>query len=338
MQKFIILDISNLIQRAKHGIKRGNYDSYEDLAGLILHITLYSIKNSFEKFKATHIVACFDGGNYWRKDLFKAYKVREADMSPEAIEKDAAAYQVTQDLHDFLYTGSNTTVLRASGMEADDFIARWTQHHTDPVLYHNIIVSRDSDFVQLIRDNVELYDPQENILYNLDGVFYQDFTRAKDKIEIHGEQWRRKKDKNGNFRIVEPGWSLFEKIIRGDVSDKIPSSYPYVKTKKLREAYKDKGGLLWNNIINSSFGKPPDIKKVSPRFRSNEVLIDLTKQPRYIKESMDMSILDQLNKPIVPLVGIQFGKLCGKNELNRILKTPTPFINVLNSPYGYTKK
>ena len=207
MQKYVLVDISNLVQRAKHGIKRGNYDSYEDIVGLILHITLYSIKNSFEKFGSTHIVACFDGGNYWRKDLFKAYKVKEKDMSPEAIEKHAAAYQVIPELHEFLYRGSNTTVLKTIGVEADDFIARWTQHHNDPGLYHNVIVSRDSDFVQLIGDNVELYDPQENLLYNLDGVFYQDLTRAKDKIEIHGDQWRRKKDKKGNDRVVEPGWA-----------------------------------------------------------------------------------------------------------------------------------
>jgi 5'-3' exonuclease len=334
MQKFVLIDISNIVQRAKHGIKRGNYDSYEDLVGLILHITLYSIKNSFEKFGSTHVVSCFDGGNYWRKDLFKAYKVKEKDMSPEAIEKDAAAYQVIHELHDFLYKGSNTTVLKTIGVEADDFIARWTQHHNDPKLYHNVIVSRDSDFVQLIGDNVELYDPQENLLYNLNGVFYQDLTRAKDKIELHGEQWRRKKDKKGNDRVVEPGWSLFEKIIRGDTSDKVPSAYPYVKTVKMREAYKNKGGLLWNNLINSSFGKSPDIQQVRPRFESNKILIDLTKQPRYIKESMDIAILDQLNKPDVPLVGIQFGKLCGKNELNRILKTPTPFINILSASYG----
>ena len=334
MQNFVIIDISNIVQRTKHGIKRGNYDSYEDLAGLIMHNTLYSIRNSYEKFNATHVVVCFDGGDYWRKDFLETYKIREKDMSPEAIEKDEAAYQVTKDLHDFFYDGSNVTVLKTSRLEADDFIARWVQFHDDPKLYHNVIVSRDSDFIQLIRDNVELHDPQTGVLQTVKGVFYQDRSRARDAIQLYGEQWRKKKGKDGNLLEVDPGWSLFEKTIRGDTSDKIPSAYPYVKTVKLKEAYENKGGLDWNNLINASFGKAPNIKTVRPRYDRNKRLIDLSAQPRYIKRTMDITILDQLNKQEKALVGIQFGKLCGRYELNRILSNPTPFINILSCSYG----
>lgn len=335
MQTYSIIDISNLVQRIKHGIKSGNYESYEDLVGLMMHITLYSIKKSFHKFKCSHVVACFDGGDYWRKDILETYKVKEKDMSPEALEKDAAASHVISELYSFFKDGSDVTVLKKHRMEADDFIARWTQYHVDPEKYQNIIVSRDTDFIQLLRDNVKLYDPQDNILHTVDGVFYQDHTRAKDRVEMYGEMWRPKKDKSGEDIVVDPEWSLFEKIIRGDYqSDKIPSAYPRVRTKVMKEAYEDRGGLLWNNLINSSFGKAPNIKQVRPLYDRNEILIDLSKQPSEIKTAMDEVILEQLNRSKQSLIGIQFGKLCGRNELYKILKDPTPFVKIFNLEYG----
>ena len=166
--KFAIIDVNNLVHRAKHTVS--NYDSFDACVAMTLDRLFGSLRKVYEKFGAEHCVACFDSYS-WRKDVFPDYKGdRDYDSSPIKLEEREIIKEVLINLQRFLVEHTNVTVLSRKGVEADDFIARWVQLHDDPEFTH-IIVSADGDFKQLVREGVELFNPISYTLYTTDGVY-----------------------------------------------------------------------------------------------------------------------------------------------------------------------
>ncbi len=330
--KFAIIDVNNLVHRSKHVVSK--YDSFDECVGMVLTILFGSLRKSYERFGAEHCVACFD--NYsWRKDVYPEYKGdRDHDSSPIKIEEREIIKQVLINLRKFLQGHTNVTVLERHGIEADDFVARWVQLHDDPSFTH-IIVSADGDFKQLVREGVDLFDPIRNHLYTAGGVFYQDGRRArKDQAtkELHGETWKKKVTKKGDFEIVEPEWELFVKCIRGRKNN-LKTAWPRVPTKKMRIAFDDKGGPKWNDFINSIWGPEDNRQSVRKRYDFNCKLLDLRLQPDDIRIDMDTTINEALDSDNKMMVGAYFAKFCGKYRLVRLANQAASITQILASPY-----
>lgn len=350
--KFCIVDVSNLVHRAKHSIsavqKNTPHDPFGDeddvssdivRVGLILSVVLNGFMNAYEKFGADHCVAAFDKRS-WRRDVYPEYKAtrRNALRTPEEIEEKELIVAIIDELRDFLYQYTNVTVLEAEGLEADDLIARWVQLHDDPLFQH-VIVSSDGDFKQLVRHGVDLFNPMganSRTLYTIDGVFVQDGKKAR-KVDIvetrYGAKWKRKLDKKTGVPVMfDPAWELFEKCIRGDSSDNISSAYPRVRTTKMRKAYE--GGVEeYNNFINSTWGEGEHEKSVRDLYERNRMLIDLTCQPDNIIQLMDETIEVAISRKPARLIGAYFSKFCGKYGLHKISPRATSFVSMLASEY-----
>lgn len=330
--KFCIIDASNLVHRAKHVISR--YDSFDECVGLTLTIVFNSIKKSYEKFGAEHCVACFDSVS-WRKEIYSDYKGdRAQETSPVKREENEIIWKVLKDLREFLQEYTNVTVLHETGIEADDFVARWTQLHDDESFEH-IIVSADGDFKQLVRPGVELYDPIRNYLYSTDGIYFQDGKKArKDQltVERHGETWKVKLNGDGEPETFEPEWELFQLCIRGKKNN-LKSAYPRVRTNKMREAYDDRGGPKWNDFINSIWGPEDNRQCVRTRYEENRMLIDLRKQPEEIVGVMDEAINRALEKENKMMVGAYFARFCGKYKLKNLVSNASAISQLLSAPY-----
>lgn len=330
--KFCIVDASNLVHRAKHVVQQ--YDSFDECVGLVLTIVFNSLKKSYEKFGAEHCVACFDAAS-WRKDHYPEYKAdRDKESSPQKVEESEIIFTVLKDLRKFLQEFTNVTVLFKNGMEADDFVARWVQLHNDENFEH-IIVSGDGDFKQLVRPGVELYDPIRNFLYASDGIFYQDGKRArKDQltVEKHGETWKVKVDREGTPETFEPEWELFQLIIRGRKNN-LRTCWPRVYKTKMRAAFDDRGGPLWNDFINAIWGPEDNRQCVRERYELNRILLDLRCQPVEIRYRMDEAINDSLGKENKMMVGAYFARFCGKYRLKRLASQATAITQLLSSPY-----
>ena len=299
--KFCIIDVNNLVHRCKHVIK--DYSDPDECAALVITIVFGSLKKTFQKFDSKHCVACFDSAS-WRKEFYPLYKANriedEATMTDEKKEEKQIIKDVLKAIRDYLDNYTNVTVLEGYAIEADDFIARWVQLHDDKN-YQHIIVSPDSDFKQLVSENVKLFNPLVNILYTVEGVFHQDGKRITSKdevVKLYGENWKVKKNK-----ISKKEWELFFKIARGDTSDNIPSIKPGEYEKKLRLVYEDGGGELWNNFINQIYYNKKIEKNIKVRelYDRNKKLIDLKDQPEHIKEKMDKLIEMALLKERKPL-------------------------------------
>jgi hypothetical protein len=165
--RFAIIDAAHLYNRAHH-VCRG--DAYTK-AGMALHIVFNSLKKVYDEYKIDHMVVAAEGRS-WRYDYYPKYKAKRIldrkTMSPAEQEEAAVLYEVGNDLMDFLSNQTKMTVLQSAGCEGDDFIARWIQLHPDD---EHVIVSGDSDNIQLLASNVKIYDGLQDRTITHEGVF-----------------------------------------------------------------------------------------------------------------------------------------------------------------------
>ena len=92
----------------------------------------------------------------------------------------------------FIKNQTNCTMLRHPTAEADDMIARWIDLHPQD---QHIIISSDSDFQQLIADNVKIYNGIAGLLYTTEGIYDKDGNLTR--IDFL--------DQNGDF-VIQALW------------------------------------------------------------------------------------------------------------------------------------
>ena len=309
--KYILVDAMNTYFRARHAVNKKT--SIEDRLGSALHITITSLGKCWREQKADKIVWCLDGKS-WRRDFYPQYKlnrkVKYSALTDLEKEEDAKFFENFNNLNSFIIEKTNCTVLHNQILEADDLIAGWV--HTHPADTH-VIISSDSDYIQLLNHNVNIYNGVQDVLVATNGIFTQNKPA---KVKKTGEL----------LQVPDPEWVLFEKCMRGDPTDNVFSAYPGVRAKSskkkvgLLEAFKDKNkqGFYWNNLMLSKWvdhnGKE---QKVIDCYNRNKMLIDLSAQPDNIKQEIHKTITSVVKKNI-PQIGINFLKFCGKYDLQKL--------------------
>jgi|TARA_B110000495_G_scaffold50818_1_gene42617 5'-3' exonuclease len=238
-------------------------------------------------------------------------------------------FQSYDDMITFLDEKTNVTMLQNPEAEADDMIAVFIQSHPND---NHIIISSDSDYLQLITDNVTMYDGVQNRIITKDGFFKDDknMTPMKDK-----------KTKEV-LAPIDPEWMLFEKCIRGDTSDNIFSAYPGCRKKGTKnkigmiEAFNDRttGGFNWNNFMLQRWtDHNGEEHTVRDDFERNVKLIDLTAQPYDLMVKFVETIAENSVVKTKTGVGMQFLKFCGIHDLQNLAKAPDEMAAILNKSY-----
>jgi 5'-3' exonuclease len=326
--KYLLVDTANTFFRARHIASR-NSDTWEKI-GMALHLTLASVNQVVRKFGADHVVFCLEGRS-WRKDHYTPYKKNRVVDTLTQTEAEREENEMFWDTYEkfttFLKEKTNVSVLRHERAEADDMIARFVHLHPNDTHY---IISSDTDYIQLISDNVHQYNGITNQFITLEG--YHD---EKGRLVVD------KKTKEPKL-LGDPQWHLFMKCMRGDSSDNVFSAYPGVREKGtknkvgLTEAYADrhKQGFNWNNMMLQRWVDHNEVEhRVKDDYERNRVLIDLTAQPQEIKDLVDSRIRESVRIDTTPQVGIHFMKFCGKYELTKISDQAETYAKWLNSPY-----
>ena len=326
--KYVLIDTANLFFRARHGAFRAS-DTWEKI-GFALHITLMAANKMARRFEADHVVFALEGRS-WRKDYYKPYKnnraVARAALTEHEQEEDKMFWETYDSLTKSLSERTNCSVIRCPTAEGDDIIARWIALHPQD---EHVVISSDTDFVQLLAENVKQYNGITDELHTIEGIF-----DAKGKAVID------KKTKEPKT-IPNPKWLLFEKCMRGDSSDNVFSAYPGVRTKGtknkvgLQEAYADreKQGYNWNNMMLQRWTDPDGVEhRVLDDYERNRALIDLNAQPQEIKDLVDAAIRAQVSHKDVGQVGSHFLRFCGKYELVKCSDSADSFGRWLNETY-----
>ena len=326
--KYVLIDTANLFFRARHVAFRAA-DEWEKV-GYALHITLSAVNKVVNKFGADHVVFALEGRS-WRKDVYAPYKRNRSDARAAQTEKEQAEdklfWETFDHLTKYLAESTNCSVIRNENAEADDIIARWIALHPQD---HHVIISSDTDFVQLLAENVDQYNGITDELLTVRGIF-----DAKGKPVID------KKTKLPKT-IPNPEWLLFEKCMRGDSSDNVFSAYPGVRVKGtknkvgLTEAFEDRSrqGYAWNNLMLQRWTDPDGVEhRVLDDYERNRLLIDLRAQPVEIKQAVDGSIRGMISHKDIGQVGIRFMKFCGKYELVKASESAEQYARWLNETY-----
>ena len=326
--KYLLIDTANTFFRARHVAFRAS-DPWEKV-GYALHITMSAINKVYRDFGADHVVFCLEGRS-WRKDFYEPYKknrtVARAALSESEQEEEKLFWETFDAFTKYLQERTNTSVIREPDSEADDIIARFIHLHPDDT---HTIISSDTDFVQLIAENVQQYNGITDELITHKGIF-----NAKGQPVVD------KKTKEPKA-IPDPEWLLFEKCMRGDSTDNVFSAYPGVRKKGtknktgLLEAYEDRSnkGYAWNNLMLQRWtDHNGEEHRVLDDYTRNRILIDLTAQPNEVKNKVDLAIINQVSRKDNGQVGAYFMKFCGKYELNRISENAAQYGEWLNKTY-----
>ena len=326
--KYLLIDTANMFFRARHGAHRAS-DTWTKL-GFALHVTMMAANKVAKRFQADHVIFALEGRS-WRKDYYEPYKknraVARGKMTEDEAEEDKLFWETYDNLTKYLSDRTNCSVIRCATAEADDIIARWISLHPQD---DHVVVSSDTDFVQLVASNVTQYNGITDELITLEGIF-----------DAKGKHVNDKKTKQPKT-IPDPAWLLFEKCMRGDTSDNVFSAYPGVREKGtknkvgLREAFADrnKRGFAWNNMMLQRWSDHNGLEhRVLDDYERNCTLIDLTAQPDAVKATVDAVIREQLSHKDVGMVGAHFMKFCGKYELTKLSEQADTISRWLNETY-----
>jgi 5'-3' exonuclease len=326
--KYALIDTANTFFRARHVASRNS--TLEEKIGMALHLTLASVNQVVRKYGIDHVVFLLEGRS-WRKDFYKPYKANrkldESVMTEEDIEENKMFWDTYEKFTTYLKEKTNVSVLREPNAEADDLIARFIHLHPNDTHY---IISSDTDYVQLIAENVFQYNGVTNELITLNGYFKDNGKPVIDK-------------KTKEHKLLEdPQYLLFKKCMRGDATDNVFSAFPGVREKGsknkvgLVEAFADrtKQGFNWNNMMLQRWVDHEGVEqRVRDCYERNRTLIDLTAQPDDVKDKIDNVIRTGVRVTTTPQVGVHFMKFCGKYELNKISENAEAYAKWLNSPY-----
>jgi 5'-3' exonuclease len=324
---YILVDTANTFFRARHVI---NGDADIKL-GMAFHITLNSIRKAWQQFQGTHVIFCLEGRS-WRKDYYEPYKRNRSDAraahNEQEQEEERVFWEAFDTFKDFIRDKTNCTVMQHPQLEADDLIAGWIQSHPND---DHVIISTDTDFVQLIATNVRQYNGVMETTITHEGYFDDKGKAIIDK-------------KTKEIKAApDPEWLLFEKCMRGDTSDNVFSAYPGVRTKGtskkvgLMEAFEDRQtkGFNWNNLMLQRWTDHEGREhRVLEDYERNRRLIDLSHQPADIKEIIASTISQATGcAKNISQVGIRLIKFCNLYDLKKIAEQAQSYAEPLNARY-----
>jgi hypothetical protein len=317
---YILVDTANTFFRSRHAIN----GSADIKLGMAFHITLNSIKKAWTDFDGSHLVFCLEGRS-WRKDYYAPYKRNRAESRAAATEReqeeDRIFWEAFDTFKDFISEKTNATVLQNSQLEADDLIAGFIQSHPND---DHVIISTDSDFIQLIAPNVRQYNGISETTYTHEGIFDKKGKRVIDKKT------------NVEKDLIDPEWILFEKCIRGDPTDNVFSAYPKVRKNKLLEAFNDRSrrGFAWNNLMLQRWvDHNGEEHRVLDDYERNRRLIDLSHQPEDIKQIINETIKTNSQAKNISQVGIRLMKFCNLYDLKRITENIQQYAEAFQANY-----
>lgn len=168
MKKIILVDGHNLLFRMFYGIPAPIKNSKgKDIRGLIGFIG--SLKKLVDEFKPYSLYVIFDSETSKNSNLEidKEYKTNRIDYSNISEEENPfSQLPFIKKALEYL----KIAYLEVENNETDDLIASIVSKPINE--YQYIIVSTDSDFIQLVDNNVFLYVPRgkKSILYNREEV------------------------------------------------------------------------------------------------------------------------------------------------------------------------
>ena len=328
---YILIDAYNMFYRAMYSVSNTEKDLKNNM---LLHLMFYMIKKACDKFKPNHLIFALDGNGTWRKSLYPLYKMNRQDkyqnMTPTEIETyESLKNTFENDFIPFIKEKTNISVIGYDNAEADDIIGRFVKLHPIDL---NVIISSDNDYVQLLSDNVLIYNTMDDRIITKEGIIDDKnkllkFTLKDGKITISKTDPYVGKSDTATPMKDWIDYALFMKCVRGDKSDNIFSAYPKVREKSttktigILDAFEDRKekGYNWQSFMNSTWKTPlGETKLVKECYELNKKIIDLNEIPEDLKIDLDKHIQEVLSKEPVGNVSMNLVRYLQEHQLVRL--------------------
>lgn len=163
MNKILIVDGSQLIYSSLFKFQSKNTDlNYSGVKTGIIHGFFLQIFSFITKFNPNLIIVCWDSKYSFRRDIFKNYKKQRRERKDLELIKIAKKqiFNIAVMLQDI-----GIFSISYRGLEADDLIAICSNRYKEK--YKVIVVTTDSDLLQVIDDNVSIYDQRKKKIKDL---------------------------------------------------------------------------------------------------------------------------------------------------------------------------
>jgi hypothetical protein len=224
---------------------------------MLRHMILNSLRMYNKKFREEYgqMILCCDGPNNWRKSYFPQYKANRRKGRDESDFDWNKAFTIMNKVRQEIAENFPYKVLHLESCEADDIIATIVANTQEFGQYEEVmIVSSDGDFKQLQQyDNVKQFSP------------------LLKKAVV---------DNN-------PKVNLIEKILSGDSGDGVPNVLShddtFVNGERQTPLSKKKKQAIVEDLADGELLYAASWYR---NYQRNETLIDLSKTPVAIKESI----------------------------------------------------
>jgi DNA polymerase I len=255
-----LVDGSSYIYRAYHAI-RGLSNSQGLPTNAIFGFTRMLIK-LLEDRKPIYLIMLFDyKGPTFRHKIYEKYKANRLAMPDDLCIQIPYIKEVTQ--------GLNLPSLELEGYEADDLIGTLATK-AEKAGFSVIVVTGDKDFMQLVTENIQIWDPMKDKAITMDIIRKSLGLEPSQMIDVMG--------------------------LSGDTSDNIPG-VPGIGTKTAVSLIQTYGNLdhLYENVDNLTRKKQKEnlIKFKDQAYLSRKLVkIDRQAPVEFIPESFRLSTTD----------------------------------------------
>lgn len=255
MNKNLIVDLNNIAIVKRYGMfsaKETMRTKRPYYIPTMFNSIIKDILNTVQRLKCKSIMLTHDtkGSLKWRKSIYPQYKVKET-VNDDVYREDT--YTVIDLVTAWFEECTAAAYIECNTAEADDIISVWTRSNAG----HDIIMSTDKDYIQLVGNNTDLYNPVT-------------------------KEYRQTED---------AAYELFLKCFRGDKSDNIPNIYPRLRETVIKDAYSDTIARM--NLMHD---KNPNGETVYDLYERNNQLMNLRRIPKHVEDDIIESILPKLNR------------------------------------------
>lgn len=242
----LLLDGNNVSYRY---IRRANYNNYQD-------DFMRTVKSLGKSYDAKRTIACFDyGKSYYRMEMFDGYKGNRKEQLDEEEQKRKDEFFAVLNLLPEVMTEE---VVKLRGVEADDTITYLVERFKSE--YEHIwIVSSDKDLIQLVDDNVSIFN-----IFSRKEITKQSLAETLD---------------------ISPSEFMLSRIIEGDSGDNIMGieGIGPKRAQTLAREYKSLDALLSALPLKGRAKYIQNLNAGSETLVKNEKLINLK---RYNEEAI----------------------------------------------------
>jgi len=244
----LVVDSKNLIMRNFLAYPRWLAAEGGERTSMI-HGSFLELFRQIRMFEPERIVATWDSPSIFRRKLLPTYKLgKDGQRRGAMTEKDYANFTGQLKIFREGLAALGVVEVKVEGVEGDDLVALATiTKRLRPIT----IASTDHDFWQLVRDDVQIYDPRTKTCCTMEN--FPKFT-GFDSPEHH----------------------LAFKVIKGDPGDSVPTAIPRLGEEKAkvlaRQLQLPKSVLLDELIMNI---EPFRTREISDALARNFKLVSL---------------------------------------------------------------